>query len=221
MTKNRDLKALIDERRAANPRESYTTAKLHVERVRKGPVDPGKPRGLPHDAPGPGHIDDRHCHLFVADRSICCTACHGTKAIGNVWHTIPSIGIRPRIGDPLVVRVRLCCGLISSERKKYHVAKEYQTAIIEVATQIAVDAGQFTRSEYSWERIARLTEQLPPGIQVIVPERDPQQGPFTKIRFVPEADVPKHLGFRELQVDYDDMFGGIEDFTEGWKHSDW
>lgn len=60
----------------------------------------------------------------------------------------------------------------------------------------------------------------PAGHETLVDASDPEYGPYKRFLHVPEAEVDAHCraGYRRLTLD--EVTGPIEDYTEGWKHSD-
>lgn len=80
---------------------------------------------------------------------------------------------------------------------------------------------------YSKDDVWDMMGHVPRGLDLLVAASDPEYGPYTKMIAVPEADIEQVCGPRWNRVyrridgyEIDAMIGEIEDFTEGWRHSE-
>jgi hypothetical protein len=61
------------------------------------------------------------------------------------------------------------------------------------------------------------------GHDCLVGADDPELGPYAKWISVPKAEIEKYSrgGYRRLTgYEIDRLIGDVEDYTEGWKHSE-
>lgn len=73
-------------------------------------------------------------------------------------------------------------------------------------------------------RVEDLPHLYKSGHELLVPADAPECGPYKRVRRVPESKLEAALATGKWRTvtmyEVEQSYGGVEDFTEGWKHLD-